>query len=431
MNKKILLLPLVALLLSACTMNNSSSNETSTSIDTSESSITLSETSTSETESSTSSAPELVTLSNITAIKELALTYKDLVNEQKVYTSTNVKATFTAQLLAVHDCITSSAGYTAQYKALVANETGSIFVALGKTAYDYVEGYLQKQDVYTFTGFVGIYSGEPEVVMDINTKPIWQEGVTLDYSLNSLTDSVKSINEAYSVIDGFFADNSYSINNKGIAGSADLINIDLKYLSKIENEVALFTDGVNVLQAHGHSYINNDMTEGNVYNVIAAVIMFNFKPELKFISAEAIDKTIDLSFENASEITNNEVYSLSYDIEHPNYTSNKNYASSFIQIYHYEGYVNSYLKGDRDNVVFDMTRKSAYTSITSATTAKALFANNSNCEELYSDSDFNNCPFVSFLGEDIEVEFYFTLYLLNTSHYWQIQVLEDTISQVL
>lgn len=358
-------------------------------------------------------------------MRTIALSLAGSVNDKNVATS-SVRAKFTAQMLTVQDYITTQSGYTSRYKALVANETGYIIVCLSQTGYDYVKGYADKQQCYSFEGNIGLYCGEPEIVMDATAKPTYLSDVTLSYTLNKT--AVSSIMDAFNFI------KTIPVNSKGIGFSSTPITMELKYLMKLENSIALFTDGTNVIQMHGHDKINNQLSVNGTYEVTALRGIFNYKSELEFIAVKSITKTIDLDFASAATtITAAQLYAFDYDLDH-NYSSNYTYAEQFTKLYKYVGYANYYIKDSTYTIVLDDTAKDSYSTITTAASGKALFLNNDNAVNLYTDSDFRNCPFVEEAAKSKEnktlITFYFTPYLKNTSHYWQIQAFEDTLRQV-
>lgn len=420
MKKKILLLPLISLMLMSCVTTPSSSSESNSSESSSNESSSSEESSSSGNTSSSGEADK----TNIAEIRDIGLSFANQVNDRKVYTS-QIKATFTAQLLTIHDTYTTENGYTNRYKALVANETGYIFVTLSNAGYKYVSDYVADQQVYIFTGLIGIYCGEPEVVMESAATPTLS-GVTLNYNLDNLATTVDSVSDAYDTI------KTLQVNTKGTGASSRIVKMTLRYLEKVENAVALFTDGEHVIQAHGDSKMNNGFSEDVTYDITAILIIYHFKPELKFIAKKISSQEVDFSYDIATGITSTSLYNLSYDEDHPAYASNYTYAESFIKVYHFEGYANFYTKDNADNIVFDDVAKDAYSTQENAKNAKAMFANNNNCLALKYSADYANCPFWEYAyPEKAKVEFYFVAYLLNTNDYWQIQIFEDTIAPVL
>lgn len=439
MKKKLVVLPLLLLLLAGCTPNDiheseSESHETPSSGESTkeDSSSTgghsSSESSSEETPSSgdsSSSEQPIQYKTNIGEMRSIAAGLSSSVNEKNVATS-NIKARFTAQILTVQDYITTQNGYTNRYKAFVANDTGYIVVCLSLSGYDYVKGYADKQQCYTFEGNIGLYCGEPEIVMDSSAKPTYLSGTTLTYTLEKT--AVSTISDAFNFI------KTIPVNSKGIGFSSTPVTMELKYISKLENAVALFSDGTNVIQIHGHDKINNQLSLGGVYEVTGLRGIFNYKSELEFIGFKAITKTIEVDYSSVTNLTAAQLYAYDYDLDHA-YSSNYEYAEQFTKIYRYVGYANYYIKGSNYSIVFDDSAKDYYNTITNAITGKSVFLNNDNSVNLYTEADIRNCPFMldaaKVKAEKVLISFYFTPYLRNTTGYWQIQVFEDTVQYVL
>lgn len=431
MKKKLLILPLVLMALVSCTVEPTSSNSSngsssSTSSSSSESSSSSSESSSS---SSSSSSETRDPITNIAEMRDLGLSYASLVNDRGVYTS-DVKAKFTAQILINHDAWTTEGGYTSRYKVLVANETGRIFVALRKTDYDKFVDYFEKQQVYSFEGYIGIYDNEPEIVVGANDEVKYLSGVTLDYNLDLFTETVSDIATAYTRI------KNLKVNTKGTGASSQIVQLTLRYVAKLENSNALFTDGQNMLHVHGHDKINGALSENSTYLVRGILAIFHFKAEILLIDTKFTSDIVTVNYEDiATDISAADVYKLKYNEDHPEYSYNYDYAESFTKLYRFEGYVGDYEKDNALNIVFEDTAKNPYATYQGARDAKALFANNKSCETLYTESDFLNCPFIEFWEDKkedkVKVEFYFVAYLLNTQGYWQVNALEDTIKPVI
>ena len=431
MKKKLLILPLILMALVSCTVEPSSSHSSEESSSSTSSSSSESSTSSesSSSGSSTSSSETRDPITDISEMRDLGLSYANLVNERGVYTS-DVKAKFTAQILINHDAWTSESGYTSRYKVLVANETGRIFVALRKADYDKFKNYFSEQQVYSFEGNIGIYDNEPEIVVGLNDEVKYLAGVTLDYNLDDLTEALPDISTAYTRI------KNLKVNTKGTGASSQIVELNLRYIDKLENSIALFSDGQNMIQAYGHDKINNALFLNNTYKVRGILEIFHFKAEILLIDTKSSNDEVTVNYEDiATDITAADVYKLSYDEDHPKYSSNYDYAESFTKLYHFEGYVGDYTKDNAYNIVFEDTARDSHGTYQNARDAKALFANNKSCETMFKQSDYENCPFYDYWElkkeNKVKVEFYFVAYLLNTNHYWQVNALEDTINPVI
>lgn len=210
------------------------------------------------------------------------------------------------------------------------------------------------------------------------------------------------------------------------------MTLTMKYISKLENSIALFTDGVNVIQLYGHDKVNNGFNLGSVYDVTFVPGLYYYKSEFTYISHSSSQAYID-DVSPAKAMTATDLYSYTYVLE-PKYASdiakNLAYAELFINAYSFTGYVNYYIKDNQYNISFDDSPKNAYQTYQNARDAKSMFINNSSSIKLYYDKDFSNCIFweeASIVKEEkYQIEMTFVPYLLNTNKYFQIQVFEDS-----
>ena len=258
--------------------------------------------------SNSGSETEDVVLRDISEIKNLAATFdKTKVNKWGVYTST-VKAEITAQLLTLQDYTTTKEGYNGRYKAFVANETGFITVNI---PYDKnMVDFKQDQQVYTFSGVVGLYNDEIEIDTGI-IKPIRQVGVSLDYDYKEFATPETSI---ASLRESLFKP-EFKVNVKGIGWKQAINRMDLEYVAKVDSAIALFSDGENVIEVHGHDKVNGGLTVGQTYTVYGRPGLFNFRPELEYIGFVSKDQSVKLSFVNVPTITAADIYKYGFEIE--------------------------------------------------------------------------------------------------------------------
>lgn len=365
-------------------------------------------------------------LSDLSEIRATALAANWTPNSVGVYKS-SIYVAFTAQLLTVQDYATSQSGYNTQYRVYVANSSGYMTVAISTPAYDGIKKYHDQQQVYNFKGYIGLYNDEVEVDMSGEGKPEYLKDVTLDYdyrihaipggSISGLKDRVKAA----------------KYNSKGLNWSNEIYTHRLTYVTKVENAVALFSDGTNMILVHSHDKLNNNFSVGNVYDLYGREGLYRFTPELEYIGHTTVTDTLDLDYTAAKSITASELSALKYELDKPSATAgNLRYTDALINLYYFEGYVNSYIKDYGEYIVFDDVAKAPYKTYQNARDGKALFANNKSAEDLYEPEDIDNCPFYDYLFVDEndglpKIGFYFAAYSYNTLGYWQIQVLEDTI----
>lgn len=458
--KKLTLLILTGITLLSCGVSSSSvtsessksdessavtSDTTSDVINTSESNITSEETSTppsteslppvseepsepdiDSSEPNPDSSEEDAPLSDLTEIRALGLTYVPFVNAVGVYTS-NVTATFTAQLLTAQDYITTQAGYGDRYFAFVANETGYITLKMSYRYYENLNKYHENQDVYTFTGHIGLYNDE--VVVELTAKPTHLPGVSLTYDLNSFSAARGDLTNFITNV------KSLKRNSKGIAFNPQPTTYTLKYVEKVENAIALFTDGVSYVKMHSHQKINNYFTLGKVYNLTVREGSFYYYAEFEYLSHTTSNKVITEDFSSAAQISASALYNYTYDDSKgkENATGNMNYMDISANRFYFEGYVNIYADQPKYSLVIDDTSKPDYGTYINARDGKALFINNDHSANKYLNELENFSPLYDYTfpesnGVKPKISFYFTPYRMNSQKYWQIQIFTDTVT---
>ena len=444
MKRKLFLLPLLFLLLVSCADGQGSSHPESSQPATSQTSnpselisdpVTseIDGTSDTSTPPSTSipgtseippSSEEFPVYTNIQEIRTLAYTLQSQVNASNIATSA-YQAKIRAQLLSLHDYVAGGNDYTYRNKALVANSDGYILVSFSSYHYDLIKAYLKDQQVYDFTGTISLYNGEPEITIDGSIRPQYLSGVTLNYTLDVVDGvSIKSIFD-HSL-------KTMKVNNKGIGHVIRPLTLTMKYLTKMENSIGLFSDGINVVQVYGHDKLNNNFSVGSVYDITFVPGLYYYKTTFTYIAHKTSSAVIS-DVTPTSSMTASQLYGYIYVLE-PKYAQDmaKNllYAELFIHAFSFVGYTNYYVKDNQANICFDDVAKDAYTTYTNARDAKSLFINNESSLKLYYANDFLNCIFweeANLLKEEKSAyAMTFIPYLLNTNKYFQIQVLEET-----
>lgn len=384
-------------------------------------------TSDTDTSSGTSEEPP-VPLNDLSEIRTLGLTFQNLVNDVGVYTSNRV-ATFTAQLLTVQDYITTQKGYGDHHMAYVANETGYITLNMSEAYYKYLKGYQENQDVYEFFGKIGLYNDE--VVVVLTKKPTYLPSVSLSYNLNDFAIARGDLSN--------FITNTKSLkrNSKGIAFNPTPTKYTLKYVAKVENAIALFTDGTYYVKMHSHDKINNFFTLGSVYDLIVREGSFYYYAQFEYLQKTSSSAEITENYSSATNTTAVSLYNYRYDAGEgkENASVNMNYMDISASLFYFEGYANVYEKDSEFSIVFDDTSKADYRAYTNARDGKALFANN---EDSVNKSEYDldkYSPFYEYTfplddGIKPKIGFYFTPYRMNPLKYWQIQVFANTIVEL-
>lgn len=432
-------LPIIFVLLFAVSCTNNPANSDSQSENSSGESISASSTdekpSVSEGSASSSEKPgsgsssekDTTLLSDISDIKNVGQDYASKVDADGYYVS-DVLAEFNAQLLMVEDYI-SAAGQKAQYTAFVANETGYISVLLAyEKGYETLKKYVDEQQVYKIKGYVAYMDGQVAVDTRTVANPQHLAGVSLNYDYRLFAENGGTITNLVDRI------NEKKFNVKGVSASAKLYKYTLKYLMKVENTIALFSDGTKIIMAHGHDKINNSLREGFVYDVYGREGYHQFRPQIKLIGVVTNSSaTIDFDYKaNAEAMSGAKLYTYKYEKDKNAYiSSNMDYAALFVKVFKFSGYVNYYQKDGKFSYVLDDSAKNkSYDTYTNAYSAKTLFLNNNGYvnetgAEITSRDLFSYAPGGEFAG--VKIDLYFVAYMWNTNHYWQIQLFLDSI----
>lgn len=432
--KKNILLILMSIMLLGCNPlpndNTSSTREEPTSPTTSEdpnTSTVTTEPTTDDTIPDTSEEP-VVPMTDLSEIRSLGLTFQNLVNDVGVYTS-NKPATFTAQLLAAQDYITTQKGYGDRYMAYVANETGYITLNMTYAYYENLNKYHENQDVYEFSGKIGLYNDE--VVVVLSKKPTHLPNVSLTYNLSDFAIARDNLTNFITNV------KALKRNSKGIAFNPTPATYTLKYVVDVKNTIALFTDGTHYVKMHSHEKINNLFTPGSVYDLIVREGSFYYYAEFEYLQKKNSSVEIVEDYSNATITTAKSLYDYFYDDEKgkENALVNMNYMDISASLFYFEGYVNVYFKYPNYSIVFDDTSKADYGTYINARDGKALFANNDNSASKSLTSLEKYSPFYEYTfpvegGSKPKIGFYFTPYRMSPEDYWQIQVFANTIIEL-
>lgn len=445
-NKIILFTTLFATLLMGCN-ETSSSNQTSntstsdSSLESSTSPISDSSTTiTSDTSkedgsnsslSSDNSSSEEKSYVQMT-IKQANQLCNEIVQNDEVNVTGEHYVSITGRMMFVESNNCTQKGYLSenQYKAFVFDETGYIYVGINAERYKNVFSKYEYSNTsyYTFKGILNKYLGQNELIMEqyewLNEVPPNLNIDTLKYFANE----EKSMNEIYQL------DNQLKLNNKGIA-YGNVVMFKGKYIDKVENEIALFSNEEYVMRVHGHSKLNNnfnsvkteeELTNSSSYLVVGVLSMYNYVPEIQYLASEKCSDEINYNLEKANKITANEIWKLKPnkdDLKNKHYQEYENVAQT---IHYFEGYVNySYYSNKYNMVLTDEYVEDYFNSALNEQNEKALRLNNEN-ECGLSDNDLQYSSFANFyLSENgnQKIKVYFVTHGYNTNHYWQIQII--------
>ena len=417
MKKSALFILLICLLMS-CNGNNTIYNEMSTSsknttISTNEitTPFTTSNSSAFDTTANdnTSSLTSVIqtSLKTIKDIKEKAKEFVGKENSVGVYES-DIEVNIKLKLLSTLDAITSKTGYGDRYKILMTDGVDYIYLKTTYQNYDYLKKYVVDQGVYNVKGNISLYNDEVEI--SVVEKPIYLASEIIDVNYEQLAKEL-TLEEIYAY------SASLKLNCKGVSFSK-IVKVNVKCLAKdINNENMYFGEGNYIINVHGHDKVTNKFTVGSSYTLFGAVQMYNFRPGLEYVSALACEE-IDVNFDNVESKTASEFYKYQYETDED--ATYPNYSSLFYHPYKITGYVNSYLKDNKEYIVLeDKYNENYYSTYQNARSAKAVFFVNENYVKLTS-ANSKYCPLYEHLLLGTKLEVVVFPYLWNTNDYPQV-----------
>jgi len=344
----------------------------------------------------------------IKEIKETAKNYCGLVNSVGVYES-NEKVELELSLIACLDAVTTKSGYGDRYKILMSDGIDYIYLKTNYDNYSYLKKYINDYGVYKIKGNISLYNGEVEITVD--EKPTYLEEKSIDIQYDKLAEN-KSLEEVYQDL------YSLKLNCKGIAFSK-VVGVEVVCLAKDINNTNLYfgADG-KIINLHGNDKVTNNFTVGSSYLLYGALNMHNFRPGLEYVYATKLDNNVNFSLENIETMTASSFYNYKYETDKD--ASYPNYSKLFEKPYKITGYVNSYLKDNKEYIVFEDNYKDQYYSTyQNASSAKAIFFVNENYTGLTS-SNTQYCPIYEYIDLGTKLEVVVFPYLWNTQKYPQV-----------
>ncbi len=395
------------------TTNNTTFNNTTANNLTTEPSSTLPTPSTSTlipttSSNNTSSSSTILKLNTIKDIKEESKKFIGLENDVGVYesdTSVSVKL----KLLSVLDAVTTKKGYGNRYKILMTDGSDYIYLKVNNEIYTYLKEYVSQQGVYQVTGKISLYNNEVEITVDEKVQYLENENIEIDYDLLAKSCTLE---EAYQLIEAL------KLNCKGIAFSR-IVKVEVKCLAKdINNTNLYFGNGNYIVNVHGDNKVTNKFVKGSSYILYGAIQMYNYRPSLEYVYSIGYEGDIEFAAETASNMTAKDFYKYSYEVDKND--TYPQYSSFFYHPYKITGYVNLYLKGNKEYIVFeDLFNDNYYSTYQNAQLAKAVFFVNENYVGL-SDNDASYCPLYEYYESGKKLEITVFPYLWNTSKYPQV-----------
>ena len=348
------------------------------------------------------------TYNTIASIKEKAKEFVGKENKYGVYES-NVSVSLNLKLLANLDAITTKDGYGDRYKILMSDGKDYIYLKTNYENYDYLEKYVTDQGVYSVKGTISLYNGEVEIA--VSEKPTYLKDQNIELDYDSLAKE-QTLSEVYESI------SSLKLNVKGIAFSK-IVKVKVKCLAKdINNTNMYFGNGDYIINVHGHDKITNGFTAGNSYVLYGAIQMHNFRPGLECVGHESLSTPVEFNTDSLDSKTAAEFYNYKYETDED--ATYPKYSALFYHPYKITGYVNVYLKDNKQYVVFeDKFNTNYYSKYQNAADAKAVFFVNENYIKL-TESNAHYCPLYEHFGLESKLEITIFPYLWNTQKYPQV-----------
>ena len=340
-------------------------------------------------------------------IKNKAKDFKGLENNVGVYES-NIEVSLNLKLLACLDAITTKAGYGNRYKILMTDGSDYIYLKVGEENYKYLKDYVKDQSVYFIKGNISLYNGEVELTVE--DKPIYlkDENINVDYDL---------IAEQTDLMNVYKELNNLKLNTKGIAFSK-LVKVNVKCLAKdINNTNLYFGNGEYIINVHGHDKVTNSFQKDTSYTLIGAITMHNFRPGLEYVSHYNCDD-VEFNISDLKTMKASDFYNYKYEVD--KYETYPNYTKLFEKPYVIEGYINSYVKDNKEYLVIDdVYKENYYSSYTAALNAKSVFLVNENYVGI-TDSNVKYCSLYEHLINGDKLKITVFPYLWNTQKYFQV-----------
>ncbi len=304
---------------------------------------------------------------------------------------------------------------TNPYKAIITDGQDYLTIALVKNDYLKVKDYVGKEDtIYRVIGKTSRLNGKAELV-----------ATSFEFLKNSTQRVTKDqlfslANDAKSIIDINERLKKSPLNE---AGNYDgqLSTLTLKYVTKIENEVLLFTDGKKYISMHGSSQLYNLFKNStSSYQILFQENVYHYGQSLEYIASKTSELEITSPVANKA-ITSEYLYSCNY--VNGKSTHFEKYEEVKSNIYNFRGYVDYYLKnGLAFFTLVDKLPVNSSHTITTSSSLKSLFVNNETESKLDNVSMQYSKLYEAYAKEK-EIELTIYPYNWNSQKYFQVQIL--------
>ncbi|HBM69983.1 MAG TPA: hypothetical protein DD377_01010 [Firmicutes bacterium] len=304
---------------------------------------------------------------------------------------------------------------TNPYKAIITDGQDYLTIALDKNNYLKVKDYVGKEDtIYRVIGKTSRLNGKAELVvtsfefLESSTQRVSKDQL---FSLANDAKSIVNINERL----------KKSPLNEAGNYDGQLSILTLKYVTKIENEVLLFTDGQKYITMHGSNQLYNLFKNStSSYEILFQENMYHYGQSLEYIASRTSELKITPPIANKA-ITSEYLYTCNY--VNGKSTHFEKYEEVKSNIYNFKGYVDYYLKNGLAffTLVDKLPTNSSHT-ITASSSLKSLFVNNES-ESKLDTASMQYSKLYEAYAEDKEIELTVYPYNWNSQKYFQVQIL--------
>ncbi len=372
--------------------------------------------------------PELE-LSTIEEIRQMCLALPSPIagDNIKIVTS-ETKVKFIAQAIDYVDTKNSKKGHTPRMKVIVGDSTGYILAASEpgnasqNTLYQSFSNNKKKNNSkYTLEGYIGMYRGQPEVVISSFT---WDENLPITYNVDDYSKGLLADVPAFydTVID------VTDYNSKG-SGIGQVFEIDnVRCIGKADDNSWIFCDATSKVMGIYDWISNTSFDVGSVYNVIGLLSTTEWKPSLRSWKYELV-QNVDVDEPFTNNHVDTQVKPL-FDLKRPDFDDDDyrrypDYLRSFMNIYRSDVYFDYYSDSNSGIVACDTYYASAPSGKDISASRYCIRFNN----EYYNWANLNG-----YYGENKTVTIYYSLYAQEKITYggkkyfqWKVYMYPETL----
>ncbi len=369
--------------------------------------------------------PQLDTLT-VSQVIELCNDLEPATDNIKITTS-DIKVKFTGQAIDGIDTKNSKKGHTPQMKVVVADSTGYILVASESgsqsenTLYrSFVNNKQKRNSKYTIEGKIGLYRGQPEVVVESFT---WDENLPVTYDVADMSEG--KIDDVPAFYEQVINEVDYNSKGQGIGKIHSLNNV--KCIGKADDNSWIFTDETSSVFGVYDFISNTSFSKGSVYNITGMLTTNVWKPSLRVLEYELIEdvEIQDPYFVSPVETTTKATYNIKRPkFDDDDYRRYPDYLRSFKNIYKTEAYVSYDSPG---KLIFGDTYYNTVPSSTGVAAQRGyIYFNNDDIELSY---------LADYIGQNETVTIYYSFYQQDQVTYskvtymqWKVYMYPDALA---